>query len=278
MFAEDEAYSVLDATRAMKKLLEQFPDRVALVGHSQGGHAVLAAQSYAQSYGLAGNLAGVVAMAPFWAPARTFGIILSPESGYTASTPDGAYAINSAIEYFYTHAALIDGPEQAAQLLRFYIGDLIGNPGTECLVLPDVSRFGQTGADLFTSDFQAVWQCALAGESCAAPSAQTWSERFIRDRPTLDADGAPVLMWQGKQDATVPVNIAGCAIEKLSADLGGSFKVCADAEADHETVESRNAQYVIQWIKARAQGGPEPTAACGDPALLEASCFIGNFD
>jgi pimeloyl-ACP methyl ester carboxylesterase len=283
MFAEDEAYSVLDATRAMKKLLEQFPDRVTFVGHSQGGHAVLAAQSYARSYGMAGNLAGVVALAPFWAPARTFGIIASPESGYTSSTPEGAYALNAAIEYFYTHAELLDGPGQGAELLRFNIGDLIGQPGTECLVLPDVSRFGETGAELFTSAIAPVASCALAGEGCEDPQAQQWSERFVRDRPTLDARGAPVLLWQGKQDLTVPVNLAGCGIEKLSADFAVSdasatFKACADADADHETLESRNAEYVIQWIEARAQGGPEPSAACGDPALLEASCFIGNFD
>jgi hypothetical protein len=54
--------------------------------------------------------------------------------------------------------------------------------------------------------------------------------------------------------------------------------VCGDTGADHETIETRNLQYVFQWIKARTQGGDEPSATCGDPAALEASCFIGNFD
>ncbi|HMF27231.1 MAG TPA: hypothetical protein VKE42_00580, partial [Candidatus Cybelea sp.] len=37
LLSEDEAHSLLDATRAMQKLLRDPPDRVALVGHSQGG-------------------------------------------------------------------------------------------------------------------------------------------------------------------------------------------------------------------------------------------------
>jgi pimeloyl-ACP methyl ester carboxylesterase len=278
MFAEDEAYSVLDATRAMKNLLEKFSDKVVLVGHSQGGHAVLSAHAYARSYGLAGNLAGVVTLAPFWAPARSFGIISSPDSGYTSGTPDGTFALDAAVEYFFTHGELLDGVGQGDDVLRFDIRDLIGTKGTECLELPDISTFGETGGDIFKESFAPVSSCALGGEGCDEEAAQKWSERFIRDRPALDADGAPVLVWHGKLDAVVPTNIAGCGIETLSAQLPDRLKVCADADADHESVESNNAKYVIQWINARTQNGPEPTAACGDPDLLEASCFVGNFD
>jgi hypothetical protein len=57
------------------------------------------------------------------------------------------------------------------------------------------------------------------------------------------------------------------------------LKVCADADADHETVENRNAAWVIQWIKARAQAGNEPAEPCAPPAVLEGlDCFVGNFE
>ena len=46
--AEDEAHSVLDATRAAANLLPSPPDKVVFVGHSQGGHAALSAQSLRQ--------------------------------------------------------------------------------------------------------------------------------------------------------------------------------------------------------------------------------------
>ena len=64
--AEDEAHSVLDATRAAANLLTTMPDKVVFVGHSQGGHAALSAQTYAKAYGMHGTLAGVAVFAPLW--------------------------------------------------------------------------------------------------------------------------------------------------------------------------------------------------------------------
>lgn len=281
IFSEDEAYSVLDATRAVRKLTDDASDQVVMVGHSQGGHAVLSAQSYARSYGLSGKLSGVVAYAPFWAPARTFGFIISPDSGYVTSDPVGAYALNAAVEYFYTHAEVIDGKGAGQNILTFNIADLIGTKGTECKYFPDISQFGTVGTDLFKPEFAAVANCALLGEDCDNPTAVRWAARFAKDRPALDPAGAPVLLWQGAQDAVVPNFIAGCGIDKLNQDFASApskIKVCADPSADHELIESNNAAYVLQWIKARTQGGAEPSQACGNPAILEASCVVGNFD
>ena len=47
-------------------MLPSPPDKVVFVGHSQGGHAALAAQSYAQAYGMQGTLVGVATFAPLW--------------------------------------------------------------------------------------------------------------------------------------------------------------------------------------------------------------------
>jgi hypothetical protein len=88
-------------------------------------------------------------------------------------------------------------------------------------------------------------------------------------------------MWQGALDAVVPSFIAGCGIDKLRQDFTtapNKLRVCADPNADHELVENNDAAYVLQWIKARTMGGAEPTQACGDPALLEASCLVGNVE
>lgn len=285
MFAEDEAYSVLDATRAMKKLLEKFPDQSVLVGHSQGGHAVLAAQSYEKKYGADGKIAGVVAFAPFWAPARAFGVIIAPESGYTTDDPSGVggYAINTAVEYFYTHEELIAGPGRGRDILSFDIDDLLGSNGSECNYFPDLTPYGTYGTELFKEGFEAVAACAAAGALCDEPLAQTWSERFKKDRPALDPKGAPVLLWQGAQDTVVPVSIVGCGVDKIRQDFSNNaqatLKLCADPSAEHELVESNNAAHAIQWIKARTHGAEEPTQACGDESVLEGiDCFIGNND
>ena len=285
MFAEDEAYAILDATRAMKKLLDKFPDQSVLVGHSQGGHAVLAAQSYEKKYGAAGKVAGVVAFAPFWAPARAFGVIISPESGYRADDPTGVggYALNTAVEYFYTRAELIDGPGRGSDILRFDIDDLIGSQGSACNYFPDLSPYGTFGTDLLSEGFEAVAACAAAGIACDDALAQTWAERFRKDRPALDPKGAPVLLWQGAQDTVVPVSIVGCGIDKIRQDFSNNaqatLEVCADPSAEHELVESNNAAHVIQWINARTHRAEEPTHACGSESVLEGlGCFIGNHD
>jgi pimeloyl-ACP methyl ester carboxylesterase len=282
MFAEDEAYSVLDATRAMKKLLEKFPDQSVLVGHSQGGHAVLAAQSYEKKYGADGKIAGVVAFAPFWAPARAFGVILSSESDYKTDDPTGVggYAINTAVEYFYSHEELIAG--SGRDILSFNIDDLLG---PECNYFPDLTPYGTYGTDLFKEGFEAVAACAAAGVLCDDPLAQTWSERFKKDRPALDPKGAPVLLWQGAEDEVVPVSIVGCGVDKIRQDFSSAnnasatLELCADPSAEHELVESNNAAHAIQWIKARTHGSEEPTQPCGDETVLEGiDCFIGNHD
>jgi pimeloyl-ACP methyl ester carboxylesterase len=246
---------------------------------------VLAAQSYAKSYGMAGKLAGVVAFAPFWAPARAFGVIIWPGSGYRTDDPTGVggYALNTAVEYFYTHAELIDGPGRGQELLTFNIDELLGPKGSECNYFPDLTPYGITGEDLFKSEFAAVGTCAATGD-CSDPLAQIWAERFQRDRPALDPKGAPVLLWHGAQDTVVPLSIAGCGIDKIRQDFSArgasaSLKVCADPSAEHELVQSNNAAHVIQWIEARAFGAEEPTQACGSESVLEGlGCFIGNHD
>jgi pimeloyl-ACP methyl ester carboxylesterase len=286
MLAEDEAYSVLDATRALKKLFDNYPDNVAFVGHSQGGHAVLSAQSYVKSYGMAGNLRGVVALAPFWAPSRLFGIIAHPESGYTTADDLGRYALNTAVQYFYTHAELLDGKGKGNQLLTFDINALIGATAPACDFFPPIQNFGLTGADLFKGDFATtVGDCAFTG-ACPPTVPQTWGQRFAKDRPVLDKKGAPVLLWQGVNDQTVIPSIVACGTDKIRQDFSGSgatakLKVCADTRANssHDEVQNNNAAHVLQWIKARTQGGAEPNDPnCKPEADLGASCFLGNFD
>ena len=103
--AEDEAHSVLDATRAAKQLLPSLTGKVAFVGHSQGGHSVLSAQSFAKSYGMEGELIGVAAYAPLWLSAYAWAGILAPAAGYT--TTNGAYTIMYDLDYFYSHGEML---------------------------------------------------------------------------------------------------------------------------------------------------------------------------
>ena len=105
--AEDEAHSILDASRAAANVLTAPPAKIVLVGHSQGGHAVLAAHSYAAAYGHYGTLAGVATLAPFWTSLTLFAAATTTTAGLTTATD--VSSILYAMEYSYSAAELREG-------------------------------------------------------------------------------------------------------------------------------------------------------------------------
>jgi pimeloyl-ACP methyl ester carboxylesterase len=289
LLSEDEAHSLLDATRAVQQLLPAAPDKIVLVGHSQGGHAVLSAQALARSYGLSGELVGVAAFAPFWAVGRAMGAIVSAEFGF--NTHDDPGLLSFAIEYFYTHAELYDGTGRGAALFKPAVRNALKSFVSTCQFEADPSVLGASSADFLQPDFlAAVGECGVfGGADCASGLAATWERRFRADRPKLDPRGAPVVMWQGALDAVIPTSLAKCAIDKLGADLPAgntpaTFTLCGDAAADHESLESNNAAWVTSWIEARARRGAEPPSCPGESALeldgVPLSCMTppGNDD
>jgi pimeloyl-ACP methyl ester carboxylesterase len=284
LLAEDEAHSVLDAARSINKLRTKSVDKVVLVGHSQGGHAVLSAQALASGYGLAGKLVGVAAMAPFWAPLRLLPLTVA---GPPYDTNPIAQAF--AIEYFYTGAEVRDGAGH---------GELLFNPDKRALLSTYVAtcNFSSTSCNFINSPpegfglaseffdgpfFAAVSACGFDRSQCkASPLAKTWEQRFVSDRPTLDRNGAPIVLWHGAADPVIPAPFAKCAVKKITRDLGlnkngdpdaddsdvekivnsPAFSFCGDPYADHDQILSDNALWISQWITARALGEPEPTA------------------
>jgi len=278
--AEDEAHSVLDGTRAMAKLLEPgaTSDHVVLVGHSQGGHAVLSAQALAGSYGLRGRLRGVVAFASGWYPLKAAGLVIARDIGN--NTTDDAGALRLAMTYFYTHAELYDGPGSGLALFQpskraLVAADLGACPSTQSATL---EALGNTASDFFEPAFvDSVGACALGDQAaCAAEPAATWVPRFRADRPRLDAQGADILMWQGAEDQALPPELTQCGIDKINADFAApdataSFTLCGDRSAGHETILSQNMSWTAQWIAWKTSNGPAPSACAGHSELLPQS-------
>src|SRR5262249_2198437 len=97
--APDVARSLLDATRAMRAMTSGLSERVYMVGHSTGGHAVLAAQAVARTYGLAGNLVAVLPMGGAWIDRSVYGARIGPASSLT--TEKDGYALLFTVYYFY---------------------------------------------------------------------------------------------------------------------------------------------------------------------------------
>jgi pimeloyl-ACP methyl ester carboxylesterase len=287
MLAEDVAHSVLDATRAASKVLSPglLSGKVVFVGHSQGGHAVLAAQAYASTYGMDGTLAGVAAMAPLWFSSLAFGAMLSPAAGF--KTADSPWPLSYSLEYFYTHGELIDGAGHGTDLFQPDKRDLVRSIATnDCLFeaaqhMPDL---GAVPSDYMDQDFvKAMGICGLLG-SCTG-AAEVWGERCRADRPSIEPHGAPILIWQGGRDTTITPGLAVCGMDKLRADLASAadatttVKMCVDLAATHSgftddpeadlsaAITRRAMDAVAQWIDARTLGGPEPADCEGEEAF-----------
>jgi pimeloyl-ACP methyl ester carboxylesterase len=275
LLSEDEAHSVLDATHAMNKLRQKPVDKVVLLGHSQGGHAVLSAQALAKKYGHAGKLVAVVAAAPFWATARLIGTI-----GVAPGLSTDRNVLAFMVEYFYTHAEVLDGAGKGKQLfqpnkreeLRKYVKQCSFTDSSCTFINPVPAALGLADEFFQPDFFAAVTACGLNKEACSMPGlAKTWGDRFVADRPTLDPKGAPVLMWHGAADAVVPISFGTCAYEKIASDLSGNnsaeFTFCGDVGADHDQILSFDLAWMMSWINAQANGSPEPAACLNYPAF-----------
>ncbi|HWE28207.1 MAG TPA: alpha/beta fold hydrolase [Polyangia bacterium] len=277
--AEDEAHGVLDATRAAANLLTTIPDKVVIVGHSQGGHAALAAQAYSGSYGLHGTLAGVAVFAPLWTSMAIWAAGTTDAAGLM--TANSTSAILYTMEYAYSASALRGDPAAGLDVFqtakRAAVKDALF--GGECADATKLQALGAKPSDFYDTDYvnNVGYSCAanpLGSDCTMAPStpagdAPLWLSRWKEDRPALDAKSAPVLIWYGGLDVTVKPGWAECAREKINKDVsvtGGTtmVKVCYDAAATHSgIIRTSDADQVNQWIAARAGIGAEP-AACAD--------------
>jgi len=281
MLAEDEAHSLLDSTRAMGRLLKPgtLSGKVAMAGHSQGGHAIIAAQALAGSYGLEGTLAGVVGFAPLWFSNKAWaGSLL-----VTKTSSKSAFAYT--LEYFYTHGELYDGKGHGVDMIKPEMREKVRTIlQTKCLweVDDEMPGLGQGANDVYETEFVSnVGPCGVM-DQCTKPPADVWVKRFGADRPAVDPQGAPMLLWFGGLDTTVTAGFAKCALDRMRSDLGdaadGIIKVCADPTAVHGGfvgrsdnlsggITRRAADAADAWISARLLGTPEPEACPGEEAL-----------
>ena len=278
--AEDEAYAMLDATRAAAKLLPSTvaSDKVVFVGHSQGGHAALSAEHYAKTYGLSGKLVGVATYAPYWTSLSSFGAITSPVAMF--NTTRDPYAIEFAMFYFYSQGELRDGPGMGLSMFQSAKRDLVKQTlmgTTACYDLDNLKKLGATPYDFFDQ----TWS-TRSGRS--APRTR-WAPIAARPmRPNGRRAGSGIARrwirparrcdWYAGMDTNISPGLAQCARDRFTADLAvagatGSISYCFDATAIHTSVPRMNAAHVNQWIAARAGIGSEPPAC---PSLPTTTC------
>ncbi len=273
--AEDEAHAILDATRAAAKILKTPPPKVAFLGHSQGGHAVIAAQTYAESYGMVGTLVGVATLAPYWISMTLFPAATTSTANLT--TANDANSILYAMEYAYSANELREGAGKGVEVFatakRTAAKDTI--LGDNCYDSTKLVALGATPQDFFDSNYVNTVgnSCALGG-TCTDPLAAKWKARWLEDRPALDATGAPILAMFGGADKTIAVGRATCMHDKLAAEIAGAgatttVQYCYNAAAAHrDPLRNADADYAISWIAAKAGIAAAPAACTDFPATF----------
>lgn len=261
--AIDEGHALLDGTRAARRLARAglLSAHNAIVGHSNGGHAALAAQSYAQAYGSDGPIAAVVVWAPLWISNAAWGALIS-DTGAVLLTP--AFMAMT-LMYLDAHLETQGG---AAELAEAYL------PGKAAAVrawleggcwrdltsmTTGATSIGiSTGRDAFTAEFVTeVGDCGLT-DSCTTARATTWRARFAADRPPPDPS-IPIVLWQGREDDFLTPGYQGCGVARLTAG-GADLTACLES-GDHSSVISASAGWVREYLAHQLLGAAAP-AAC----------------
>lgn len=266
--SEDVAKSMLDATRAFRKLAPSIvSDDVIVTGHSQGGHTALSTLAFAESYGMAGTLKGVVVFAPLWLAQRSWGAINLLPDLYNFKDQRSANAVS--IFYHYTHGELLDGP--GGGLLMFQESKRAGikkfvDESCWAADYPLLNALGTKPTDVFDPEFVAATaEPAAAGSACPSDEpkkslCEKWMARYKADRPKLTGEAAkvPVLFVYGNKDTTLAPSRMTCARDWLKT-TGGNVTYCVEPEADHVGIVGARASWVNDWIAARTLGAPEPS-------------------
>jgi alpha-beta hydrolase superfamily lysophospholipase len=222
-----EGRSVLDAARAARLLAgAETGSQVALLGHSQGGHAALWAAELAPTYAPELDVVGVVAAAPAGDLAAISRWIYGPDG-----TPIAW--LNAVIVLSAWH-------------------EVYGLPLDE--VLRAEGR--QLAADLQTTcpdESLAPQEQPLAADPGLAPG---WRDQLDLNSPGATRASAPILVLQGTVDEQIPVDSTRSAVRRLCGS-GDSVELRILPGADHaEALDQGRLEEAAAWFVERLTGVP----------------------
>jgi pimeloyl-ACP methyl ester carboxylesterase len=228
LVAESEARSVLDSVRAARELLgeEVASDRMVVLGHSQGGHAALAAAERASSWAPELELIGTAAIAPV----ADLDLVLPAMFDSTVGLALGIYV---AVGWSGTYAELA-----AADLLSEEGLDLLGDASRSCVVEFE-DRVAGSDADLLR-----------IRQPRDLPA---WSQRIEENTIHPEAVEGPVLVAQGGEDQITPGPLVEPLIDGL-CDAGVPLRRLFHSTADHGTIVGATMPAVHRWFAALLDG------------------------
>jgi len=234
LVGESEGRAVLDSVRAAETVDRGLSSaKVVLMGHSQGGHAVLFAAQLAQSYAPDLHLVGVVAMAP----PTDLSELLAQDVHESAGVVLTALAI-TAWSHSYPNLSAGDILESGTR------------PFVDELSRGCVEDTGQGLVDL--PGVLALQHRFLSRNPSTTPG---WSEAFAANDPSPEAQLVPVLVAQGLSDPLVRPNTT---IEFVKQACAHHAQIELDTYpgVGHFAVRTAALPQSLAWIRARLSGTP----------------------
>ena len=225
------AHAVLDSMRATEELIAVDPDRLAIWGFSQGGHAALFAGEQAPSYAPELGLQGIVA----FAPAADLADIIAAGQGTVVGT---LMVVSAAVSWSEARADL--------QL------DDVVEPGSLDTARDIAARCLDPTA-LPASVLQSV-QLRDELSPLGSPATANWAPFLAENSPTGHLD-VPLLVLQGAEDPIIRPEITDRHVEARCA-TGDEVELRTLPGIGHFTLTRRTADDAATWTQARFDGRP----------------------
>lgn len=270
----DTGQSMLDAVRALRAFVPAgaIDERGILVGYSQGGGSVLAAQALERTYGSGGTLSAVVAVAPqYMTRLNSFGFV------NMLRTPDALTVAQG-----YTKPVVA-----ALKTYSFFENELGAGRGAEAF--PAMSAAGTVTAlesrclidlgawlpsnrtrvrDLMDDALRTSFLSCVDGNGCSGRG-QVLYDGLVRDLIPGDPGGAPVLYLQGGLDTVMPVGEeAACNVPYLQGH-GVPLTYCTDNFSAHNDIFRRNVELIRTWGEATMLGQTPPACSATMPPACQ---------
>ena len=226
LIGDVSAHAVLDAARAATALAEVDPDRHAIWGFSQGGHAALFAGAAAPDYAPELALDGVVAFAP---PTDLTALIDRSEGTLVGTL----LLVNAAVAWSELHDDL-------------HLEDLIAEGSVE-----DARALGSRCLDGPSLPVAALGSIQLRRDVEPLDPERTgrWLDLLEQNSPTAPL-AAPLLVLQGEEDFVIRPEVTQAHVAERCA-RGEQVELRMITAAEHLTVVWRSDQDALEWTEDR---------------------------
>jgi pimeloyl-ACP methyl ester carboxylesterase len=253
--AQDEAQATLDAARALASMFSSgLNGKTALVGHTQGAHAVLSATALQPTYAPDVQLAAVATYAPFWLTMDIWGFLIDSDP----KIPSTPAMTAMSVWYHYSHGELLDGVGHGLDVFA-------ASAKPSVLNFVHDNCWGQwsglgspTGSvdDLYDPNFVSGigFAAGLGGPCFNSAQCTTWLARYAADRPSLAGSHVPLLLVYGGSDQILTPDSLECVLDRFRREDGVAYSLCVAPGVGNAGILRAKSSYVAGWLGAQTLG------------------------